>query len=368
MSRIFLGVYVINVWVVLLLINRYLHDWLATVAFSGANTVNTVLVGSASSVEQVEDWIQNQPPIGMQILGLVNYDREEPTENDIDIPIIGHVSELADILHEKDVGQVILLESRRSRSWVTYVVSTCYREGCRLLILNPWEEYFNQPLTAIDEGDHTFFTMQVEPLENPFNRFLKRAIDIAISLPVVVFILPPLCLFVAVGQMLQAPGPLVYRQKRSGLRGRKFTIFKFRSMFHYEQPKERDEATQAGKQDTRIFSFGHFLRRSSLDEFPQFLNVLKGNMSLVGPRPHMPEHDEEFKELVEIYRTRHFVKPGITGLAQYRGYRGEITDPELLRERIRFDIEYINNWSMWLDIALILRTALQVFIPPDSAY
>jgi exopolysaccharide biosynthesis polyprenyl glycosylphosphotransferase len=304
----------------------------------------------------------------VRVVGLVTYDGEEKTENGAGIPIIGHVSNFAEILNKNEAGQAILLETRRSKAWVNFVVSTCYREGCRLLILNPWEEYFNQPLTPIDEGAHTFFTMQVEPLENPFNRFLKRVVDIAVSLPVVVLVLPMLSLFVAIGHRIQAPGPLVYRQSRSGLRGRTFTIFKFRSMHHYEQPEGDNTTEQAKKRDTRIFPFGHFLRRTSLDEFPQFLNVLKGNMSLVGPRPHMPEHDELFKQLVEIYRTRHFVKPGITGLAQYRGYRGEITDPELLRERIRLDLEYINNWSIWLDLGLILRTATQVFIPPESAY
>ncbi len=136
----------------------------------------------------------------------------------------------------------------------------------------------------------------------------------------------------------------------------------------YFQPEKSDQAKeetrQASEGDARIFSFGQFMRKTSLDEFPQFINVLQGNMSVVGPRPHMTEHDEQFKRLVEIYRTRHFVKPGITGLAQTYGYRGEITSVDLIEERIRLDLQYINNWS----IGLIFKTIVQILFPPRSAY
>jgi len=144
-------------------------------------------------------------------------------------------------------------------------------------------------------------------------------------------------------------------------------MLKFRTM-HVAAPDERAESRQASRADARVYPFGRFLRRHSLDEFPQFWNVLIGEMSIVGPRPVMPLLDEEFERRAKAYRTRHYVKPGITGLAQSEGLRGEITTPELLEERVRRDLRYIAEWSIWLDIQITLATLRQVFRPPGSAY
>ena len=221
-------------------------------------------------------------------------------------------------------------------------------------------------MSVVEEG-HTFYSLQEEPLEDPMNLLAKRVFDIALSLPVVVFVLPPLCLWVWAMQRIQAPGRLLFVQNRAGLRRNEFRIFKFRSM-RDTASEAAHEAVQARKGDDRIYPFGHFLRKSSLDEFPQFLNVLRGEMSIVGPRPHMPAHDVEFSRYYKSYRTRHFAKPGITGLAQTRGYRGEITDPALLKERVQSDIFYITNWSFWLDLQITLKTGWQILRPPKSAY
>lgn len=365
-SRLFLGFHLTSTWCMLLFFNRYLPGWLSSIAFRGRNTINTLLVGSPRAARRLEDWILTRPPLGMKVIGMVCYDEDE--QEDVPLPIIGYISDFDNILSENEIYQVILLETRKSKAWVNYVVDTCFREGCRVLILNNWEEYIDQPLTAVTEGNHTFFTLQAEPLENPLNRLVKRTTYVCVSLPIVLFILPPLCLLVKLMQWKQAPGPLFFRQKRTGHQKREFTILKFRTMRPPSESKPPFEAKQASIEDERIFAFGQFLRRKSLDEFPQFINVLLGNMSVVGPRPHLSAHDEHFKRLVEIYRTRHFVKPGITGLAQCRGFRGEITDVDQIRERVRLDLEYINNWSIWLDLGLIVRTFNQIFFPPKSAY
>ena len=144
-------------------------------------------------------------------------------------------------------------------------------------------------------------------------------------------------------------------------------MVKFRTM-HVAAPNAVAERQQATKDDDRIYPFGRFLRRHSLDEFPQFWNVLIGDMSIVGPRPVMPLLDEEFERRARAYRTRHLVKPGITGLAQSEGFRGEITTPEQLQQRVRYDLEYIARWSIWLDVQITARTLWQVFDPPNSAY
>ena len=132
--------------------------------------------------------------------------------------------------------------------------------------------------------------------------------------------------------------------------------------------QSRAEAVQASKGDSRIYPFGQFLRKTSLDEFPQFLNVLLGSMSIVGPRPHVPAHDKLFAQQMNAYRTRFFAKPGITGLAQCNGFRGEITEPALLQHRIEFDLQYIATWSIWLDLQITFKTAYQVLFPPKTAY
>jgi lipopolysaccharide/colanic/teichoic acid biosynthesis glycosyltransferase len=219
----------------------------------------------------------------------------------------------------------------------------------------------------VTEEGHQFHTLQEEPLEDPMNRILKRGLDIAISLPVVLLLLPPLVAWVWVLQRVQAPGRLFFRQQRTGHGQHCFQIIKFRSMYEASQ-SPTTEARQARRGDDRIYPFGRFLRASSFDEFPQFINVLKGEMSVVGPRPHLVAHDREFSRNLKGYRTRFFVKPGITGLAQCNGLRGEITEPKLLEERIKLDVDYITRWSIWLDLQITVKTAWQMVRPPKSAY
>lgn len=144
-------------------------------------------------------------------------------------------------------------------------------------------------------------------------------------------------------------------------------MLKFRSMY-FAKPDENLEAQQARLRDSRVYPFGQFLRKTSLDEFPQFFNVLKGEMSIVGPRPHLPKHDFEFAKVAKAYRSRHLVKPGITGLAQTSGLRGEITDPAMLTHRVQMDLKYITHWSIWLDLHLTMKTIWQVVFPPKTAF
>jgi lipopolysaccharide/colanic/teichoic acid biosynthesis glycosyltransferase len=199
------------------------------------------------------------------------------------------------------------------------------------------------------------------------NRLIKRAFDVLLALPVVALVLPWLCAWVALMQWRQAPGALFHVRERRGQQGGGFRMLKFRSM--YTAPATAmEESRQAQAEDARIFPFGRFLRRHSLDEFPQFWNVLCGDMSIVGPRPYMPELDEEFRRQTTGYRTRHLVKPGITGLAQSLGYRGEILEQEMLRRRVYWDVHYITHWSLWLDLQITARTLWQVVRPPSTAY
>ncbi|MEZ2413747.1 exopolysaccharide biosynthesis polyprenyl glycosylphosphotransferase [Muriicola sp. E247] len=202
------------------------------------------------------------------------------------------------------------------------------------------------------------------PLHNPINAFIKRSFDVLFSIFIIFGILIWLGPILAILISLESRGPIFFVQKRSGLDNREFQCFKFRSM----AMNPNADKMQAGKNDMRVTSIGKFLRKTSIDELPQFYNVLFGNMSVVGPRPHMLKHTDEYASKVDKYMVRHFVKPGITGLAQVRGYRGEIEKDSDIQNRIKFDIFYIENWSFLLDMKIIVQTVLTVFQGDEKAY
>jgi putative colanic acid biosynthesis UDP-glucose lipid carrier transferase len=192
---------------------------------------------------------------------------------------------------------------------------------------------------------------------------LKRAFDIVVAGSALAILAPPM-LAIAIGVKLSSRGPVLFRQRRYGLHGEEINVYKFRSMTVCE---DGGVVTQARREDRRITRFGGFLRRTSLDELPQLLNVLQGRMSLVGPRPHAIAHNEQYRKLICGYMIRHKVRPGITGWAQVNGLRGETETVDKMSQRVKFDIDYLNNWSLWLDIRIIARTALLV-LRDDAAY
>jgi putative colanic acid biosynthesis UDP-glucose lipid carrier transferase len=189
-------------------------------------------------------------------------------------------------------------------------------------------------------------------------RLLKRLEDLALGALISVLVLP-LCLGIALAIALTSPGPVLFKQYRTGINGKRFKVYKFRSMVVHQE--EGGQVTQARKGDSRVTRVGTFLRRTSLDELPQFFNVLQGRMSIVGPRPHALAHNEYYKELVESYMQRHKVKPGITGWAQVNGYRGETDTLEKMQKRVEHDLWYIDNWSLGLDLKIILQTIFKGF-------
>jgi putative colanic acid biosysnthesis UDP-glucose lipid carrier transferase len=198
-------------------------------------------------------------------------------------------------------------------------------------------------------------------LETPFtgiNGLMKRISDIVLS-SIILVLISPILLAVAIGVKISSPGPAIFRQKRNGLDGDEITVYKFRSMRVQDNGPVVKQAT---RHDSRITPFGAFLRRSSLDELPQFVNVLQGRMSIVGPRPHAVAHNEQYRELIRAYMVRHKVKPGITGWAQVNGLRGETETVDKMKARVEYDLEYLRNWSLGLDLQIILRTVrLMVF-------
>lgn len=212
-------------------------------------------------------------------------------------------------------------------------------------------------------GEQYIYTNHHEPLEKVENRIIKRIFDIVFSGITCLVILPFMPIIALIIKM-QSPGPLLFVQDRTGYRGKTFRCYKFRSM-HVNSDADH---LQASKDDSRKFPFGNFMRKTNIDEFPQFFNVLKGDMSIVGPRPHMLLHTEEYSAIIDKYMLRHFSKPGITGYAQVTGFRGETKEVWQMEERVKRDIWYNENWSFWLDIKIIFKTALSIIIPDKHAY
>lgn len=210
----------------------------------------------------------------------------------------------------------------------------------------------------------TTFTVELQraPLSHS-ERTLKRTFDV-MSAAAILILLSPLILLTALMIKLDSPGPTLFRQKRNGFNGSVFSIYKFRSMRVLEDGPHIQQAT---RDDPRVTRLGHWLRRTSIDELPQLFNVLIGDMSLVGPRPHAVAHNNEYQTVVSNYAFRHHVKPGITGWAQVNGFRGQTQTIDLMAKRVEYDLWYINHWSLWLDLRIIIKTVLMTARQP-SAY
>jgi len=203
--------------------------------------------------------------------------------------------------------------------------------------------------------------------ETPFygvNGIVKRVSDIVLA-TLILILIAPLLAAIALAVKLSSPGPAIFRQRRYGLNGQEVVVYKFRSMTVAE---DGAVVRQATKNDARVTRLGAFMRRTSLDELPQFVNVIQGRMSIVGPRPHAVAHNEMYRKLIKSYMIRHKVRPGITGWAQVNGLRGETETVEKMRARIEYDLDYLRNWSLGLDLKIIWQTIFVVFKRPDTAY
>ncbi|MDR0748998.1 MAG: undecaprenyl-phosphate glucose phosphotransferase [Tannerellaceae bacterium] len=232
-----------------------------------------------------------------------------------------------------------------------YIVPEFYRNVKKTLVMEVMESI---PLLSVRK----------EPLQSAFNRVIKRCFDIVFSFFVLITVYPLLYVVLGVLIKITSSGPVLFKQKRTGLYGRDFECYKFRTM----KVNSDADTLQAAKDDPRKTKLGDFLRKTNLDEFPQFLNVLKGDMSVVGPRPHMLRHTEQYSALIDKYMIRHLVKPGVTGWAQVTGYRGETKTLEQMEGRVKRDVWYIENWSFVLDLKIIVVTLLNMFKGERNAY
>ena len=337
---------------------RFVERWLVKkFRQSGYNTRNFTLVGEDKELLHLYHKLKSNPTYGYRVSRI--YGDIEGLTSD------GSISDFEALLSRPEDLQlgdeVYLCVPRKERELIERTVRLCDHCVAKFYYLPTAEEKLNlQPILIDDIGVMTTYT---SPLEEPLNRLLKRLFDVVFS---ILCLIPSALLlpFIVLAIKRQSPGPVFFRQLRTGIDGRDFYCYKFRSM-HVNADADRLQAT---KDDPRKFPFGDFIRKTNIDELPQFWNVLIGDMSIVGPRPHMLAHTEQYDKLIDKYMVRHFVKPGITGWAQVTGFRGETRELWQMEGRVERDIWYIQNWSLWLDLRIIWMTVKTIFKRDEKAY
>ena len=327
----------------------------------GGNTRTVTFVGGVDpELMRVYQQLVNDPTTGCQLLGC--YTDETTT--------LKRLGSMADFMARIDTPEALELGDElylsvphKERDLVQRVSRLCDLQMVKFYFVPVSVESIMLDLKPELINDIEVFTTPESPLENPLNSLVKRVSDILVGL--ILFVLFVIAFpFIWIIIKWQSPGPVFFRQQRTGLDGKAFTLLKFRSMY----VNKESDTLQATKDDPRKFPFGNFMRRTNLDELPQFWNVLRGNMSAVGPRPHMLKHTEMYSKLIDKYMVRHFVKPGMTGWAQVTGYRGETKELWQMEERVRRDIWYVEHWSIWLDLRVLWMTFKLIFVRDKNAY
>lgn len=310
---------------------------------SKKNTV--VLVGSGFSIEDLKSFlIENAIDSGYQKIELLT------NANDL----IGRLEQLKE---QFPISELYINLSEINNKIIDDVSHYCDNNFIRLRLVLDWHKLNSKQIETRQLSHTTVLNVPLTPLDDPYNTLLKRVFDVLFSFFIILIFFSWLFPILAILIKLTSKGPVFFKQKRTGLDNVEFSCWKFRSM----AVNEDSDHIQATKGDLRITKVGSFIRRTSLDEFPQFFNVFRGDMSIVGPRPHMLKHTEEYSQLIGNFMNRHAIKPGITGLAQVKGFRGEIDSPELLANRVRLDTFYVNNWSLYLDLKIVFFTIFGVF-------
>lgn len=348
--------------VVTRVMERQLLRWFRSM---GRNSRNIVFVGHDRALLDVYQDLAEDPATGYRVLGY--YADEELLNAPDEVEKLGTLADLDKLMRtdtlRKCPHEIFCSLSHDNSEYIVRLMRFCDRHIIHFYYIPRKFGEFHLHMEPRKMGRTYVFSNLRLPLLQPVNRIVKRTFDICFSGVVCLCLLPFLPIIYLI-QQHQSRGPLFFKQKRTGFNGRDFNCYKFRSM-HVN--KEADTA-QATEHDPRKFAFGDFMRKTNIDELPQFFNVLKGNMSIVGPRPHMLHHTEVYSELIAKYMMRHFCKPGITGWAQVTGFRGETKELWQMEERIRRDIWYIENYSFWLDVKIILKTVKSVIVPDKHAY
>jgi len=353
------------VFLVTMLLARMVERWvIKRFRKMGRNTRSVIFVGNDEALREIYDELVGDATTGYKVMG---YFADEPiTDAPEELVQLGSFDDLEKKMNGEGslkADDIFCGITHGSKGWLRKIIKYCDKHVMRFYYVPRSITSVGVPLKMERLGDQTIFTNYEEPLSILSNRMVKRTFDIVMSALILICLLPFIPI-IALIIKLQSPGPIFFKQERTGINGKNFYCYKFRSM-HVNKDSDLVQATE---DDPRKFAFGNFMRKTNIDELPQFFNVFIGNMSIVGPRPHMLHHTEVYSQLIDKYMVRHFVKPGITGWAQVTGYRGETKELWQMEERVKRDIWYIENWSIWLDLRIIWRTAKQMVVGDENAY
>ena len=340
-----------TVFVFILLMKRLVERWLIKLyREAGRNTRMVTLVGQDSELDAIAVKLKKDATLGYKIMG------HYPSVDDFvarmgmtEQPLLG--------------DELYLCVSRKRSDVIRQISKFCDSRVVRFYYVPVSVESIGLNLKREMIDDMEIYTTYENPLQNSVNRTVKRAFDIffsLVALGLTGLLFPIVWLIIKI----QSPGPIFFKQLRTGIDGKDFVCYKFRSM-HVNKDADKLQAT---KDDPRKYPFGNFMRKANIDELPQFWNVLKGDMSIVGPRPHMLAHTEMYSQLIDKYMVRHFVKPGVTGWAQVTGFRGETKELWQMEGRVKRDIWYMEHWSLWLDIRIVWLTVKTIFVHDKNAY
>ncbi|WP_338758393.1 undecaprenyl-phosphate glucose phosphotransferase [Massilia sp. METH4] len=321
------------------------------------NDIRSVLIVGANDVGiKFARTIERYPNLFMQVRGFFDDRAAERRPEELQHPILGKMCDVAAFVRENNIKMIFVSQPISAQPRIRRLLDELQDTTASV--------YFLPDIYVFDLMQARFDNVGGMPViavcESPFtgfNSLIKRISDIVIATIIQIMLLPVM-LVIALAVKLTSPGPVIFRQRRYGLYGEEIIVYKFRSMTVVE---DGAAVVQARKNDQRLTKVGAFLRKTSLDELPQFFNVIQGRMSIVGPRPHAVAHNEQYRKLIKGYMLRHKAKPGITGWAQVNGFRGETETLDKMEARIRYDLDYLRNWSFWLDLWIIVKTVKVVF-------
>lgn len=356
-SRVVIGSWMLSVLVVLCGWRFVFRQVLFLLRAKGYNTRNVAIAGLTTQGIAMREQLLMYPELGMRFAGF--FDDRSAERTDTDFPGEALEGSIADLIERTQNGEfdlIFIALPLKAQQRINDILQQCGDTTASVHIIPDFFTFNLLHARLGSVGSMQTISVYDSPIRG-INDVAKRIFDVSFSLLVLTVIAIPM-LFIALAVKLTSPGPVIFKQYRYGLDGRRIQVWKFRSMTSMDNGSVVKQAT---KGDARITPFGAFIRRTSLDELPQFINVLQGRMSVVGPRPHAVAHNEEYRKLIPYYMLRHKVKPGITGWAQINGYRGETDTLDKMSGRVDYDLDYIRNWSLWLDIKIVFLTVFKGF-------
>ncbi|SDM55130.1 undecaprenyl-phosphate glucose phosphotransferase [Kriegella aquimaris] len=323
----------------------------------GGNSVNVIVIGRDGNLKKIRKEFDD-PELGYRYKGFFD-DQESKSPT-----YLGKIVDCFGYILQNEIDEIYCVASKFNHQQLENLIDFADNNLIRFKIILDNKEIYSRAMSIESYGNVPVLNLRKVPLDTEFARIIKRTFDIIFSSLVIVCILSWLTPLLYILIKLESPGDLFFKQKRHGFKRRPFWCYKFRSMTASTDAHSK----MASKNDMRITRIGKILRKTSLDELPQFINVLLGDMSVVGPRPHMALHTQDYETSVDKYLVRHFVKPGITGLAQVRGYRGEILKKADILNRVRLDIFYVEKWTFALDLRIIVKTVFNAVLGEEKAY